>query len=169
MPSARTVQLIFLSLSFPLHYFPSFFGCDVFFPIPMARDVGPVATEALTDCSALRHRLSTLVIFIYSKLFWLIKSSLKLLHCGCAAREVSEEAGSSSSPQNLFRIPLHLTLIKYWAPVVTISTASSSNFLLVVVLFMSRVFCSDTACDCQCPFLLVLRCLCCSCHPVCQS
>ncbi len=72
----------------------------------MAWDVGPVATEAL------RQSLSTSVIFINPKFFWLIKSSLKLI-CGCVAPEASEDAGSRSSPQNTFRIPLHLTLIKY--------------------------------------------------------
>lgn len=45
----------------------------------MAWNVGPEETKAL------RHSLSTLVIFIYSKIFWLNKSSLKLLNCGCAA------------------------------------------------------------------------------------
>lgn len=109
----------------------------VFFHVSMAWDVGPVATEALTHFSALRHSLSASVILIYPKLFWLIKSSLKLLICGCAAPEVSEDAGSRSSPPNPFRIPLHLTLIKYWLLLLWQLAQLPAAILFLFLLFFS--------------------------------
>ncbi len=137
------------------------FGCDVFFPVPMAWDVGPVATEAL------RQSLSTSVIFINPKFFWLIKSSLKLI-CVCVAPEASEDTGSRSSSQNPFRIPLHLTLIKY--RLLLWQLAQLPAAILSLLLFFSlKVFCSDTAWVYRCHFLCVFRCLCCSCHPICHS